>query len=157
MASLDKEKQLEYNLAVLKRRDGTIQQVLNMSAHVVLYQFNEQTQVWDLKKVEGALFVVRPAPPPHPLPVSPSTLLSLGRPLHTAAASWLLFWRQVARSVEPRHVFVVLNRLSNENVVEEITAAIDTLNKSPPESARNGMLPDGNLLRNGNEICKEHS
>lgn len=56
-----------------------------MAGHVVLYQYNETTQAWDLKKVEGSLFVV-------------------------------------ARVSEPRHMFVVLNRLSSQNVVEAITA-----------------------------------
>jgi len=81
----DKAKQMEYNLAILKRRDANITEVLNSSAHVVLYQFNEAKQSWDLKKVEGSMFVV-------------------------------------ARATEPRHMFVVLNRLSNDNVVEGITA-----------------------------------
>jgi hypothetical protein len=81
----DKAKQLEYNLAVLKRRDADISEVLNMTGHVVLYQYNETTQAWDLKKVEGSLFVV-------------------------------------ARTSEPRHMFVVLNRLSSQNVVEAVTA-----------------------------------
>eukprot|EP00967_Tisochrysis_lutea_P154160 scaffold305710_cov30-Tisochrysis_lutea.AAC.1 len=81
----DKAKQLEYNLAVLKRRDAEISEVINMAGHVVLYQYNETTQAWDLKKVEGSLFVV-------------------------------------ARVSEPRHMFVVLNRLSSQNVVEAITA-----------------------------------
>jgi len=81
----EKAAQLEYNLAVLKRRDGSITKVLDMSGHVVLYQFNEEKQSWDLKKVEGALFVVQ-------------------------------------RAAEPKHMFVVLNRLSNDNVVEALTA-----------------------------------
>jgi len=50
MASIDKDKQLEYNLAVLKRRDAAITEVLKMAGHVVLYQFNEDSQSWDLKK-----------------------------------------------------------------------------------------------------------
>lgn len=35
---MDKDKQLEYNLAVLKRRDASITKVLDMAGHVVLYQ-----------------------------------------------------------------------------------------------------------------------
>lgn len=81
----DKAKQFEYNLNVLKRRDSAITEILDMSGHVVLYQFNEASQSWDRKNVEGGLFVV-------------------------------------ARSSEPKHMFVVMNRLSNENVVEGITA-----------------------------------
>ena len=44
MATMDKEKQLEYNLAVLKRRDAAISGVIDMSGHVVLYRFSEETQ-----------------------------------------------------------------------------------------------------------------
>lgn len=54
-----------------------------MSAHVVLYQFNETSQAWDKKNVEGSLFVV-------------------------------------ARSSEPKHMFVVLNRLSNEHATSAV-------------------------------------
>ena len=83
MRQLDKPKQLEYNLAVLKRRDANITRVLDMAGHVVLYQFNEESKAWDRKGVEGSLFVVE-------------------------------------RGSEPRHQFVVLNRLSSENLVETI-------------------------------------
>ena len=55
---LERSKQLEYNLAVLKRRDADISKVLDMAGHVVLYQFNEDSKVWDRKNVEGSLFVV---------------------------------------------------------------------------------------------------
>ena len=41
---LERSKQLEYNLAVLKRRDADISKVLDMAGHVVLYQFNEETK-----------------------------------------------------------------------------------------------------------------
>jgi len=57
----DKAKQFEYNLTVLKRRDAAITEILDMSGHVVLYQFNESRQSWDRKNVEGGLFVVRAA------------------------------------------------------------------------------------------------
>ena len=81
----DKQKQAEFNLATLKRRDADITEILDMSAHVVLYQFNETTQAWDRKNVEGGLFVV-------------------------------------ARASDPAHMFVVMNRLSNDNVVEAVTS-----------------------------------
>jgi hypothetical protein len=80
---LERSKQLEYNLAVLKRRDADISKVLDMAGHVVLYQFNEDSKVWDRKNVEGSLFVVE-------------------------------------RSSAPQFQFVVLNRLSSENLVETI-------------------------------------
>ena len=85
MASLDKEKQLEYNLAVLKRRDAAISGVVDMSGHVVLYRFSEETQAWDRRNVEGSLFVV-------------------------------------SRSEEPKYQFVVLNRISSENLIESVTS-----------------------------------
>ena len=85
----DKAQQLEYNLGVLKRRDAAITKIIDMAGHVVLYQFNEDTQAWDRKNVEGSLFIV-------------------------------------ARSSAPAHQFVVLNRLSSENLVESITEDFQT-------------------------------
>jgi hypothetical protein len=85
MATMDKEKQLEYNLAVLKRRDAAISGVVDMSGHVVLYRFSEETQSWDRRNVEGSLFVV-------------------------------------SRSEEPKYQFVVLNRISSENLVESVSS-----------------------------------
>lgn len=85
MATMDKEKQLEYNLAVLKRRDAAISGVIDMSGHVVLYRFSEETQSWDRRNVEGSLFVV-------------------------------------SRSEEPKYQFVVLNRISSENLVESVSS-----------------------------------
>ena len=85
MATLDKEKQLEYNLAVLKRRDAAITGVIDMSGHVVLYRFSEETQSWDRRNVEGSLFVV-------------------------------------SRSEEPMYQFVVLNRISSENLIESVSS-----------------------------------
>jgi mRNA-decapping enzyme 1B len=85
MATMDKEKQLEYNVAVLKRRDAAISGVIDMSGHVVLYRFSEETQSWDRRNVEGSLFVV-------------------------------------SRSEEPKYQFVVLNRISSENLVESVSS-----------------------------------
>ncbi len=85
----DKEAQLEYNLGVLKRRDAAITNLVDMAGHVVLYQFNEDSQAWDRRNVEGALFVVE-------------------------------------RSGDPTYQFIVLNRLSSENLVESITADFQT-------------------------------
>ena len=86
---LERSKQLEYNLTVLKRRDADIVRVLDMAGHVVLYQFNEDTKAWDKRNVEGSLFIVE-------------------------------------RASEPRHQFVVLNRLSSENLVETIDENFQT-------------------------------
>ena len=79
----DREKQLEYNLSVLKRRDANITGIQGTAGHVVLYQFNEESKAWDRKGVEGSLFVVE-------------------------------------RTSMPKYQFVVLNRLSSENLVETI-------------------------------------
>eukprot|EP00325_Prymnesiales_sp_UTEX-LB-985_P025382 CAMPEP_0174736058 /NCGR_PEP_ID=MMETSP1094-20130205/65999_1 /TAXON_ID=156173 /ORGANISM="Chrysochromulina brevifilum, Strain UTEX LB 985" /LENGTH=324 /DNA_ID=CAMNT_0015939107 /DNA_START=122 /DNA_END=1096 /DNA_ORIENTATION=- len=81
----DREKQIEYNLTVLRRRDQAISEIKDMAGHVVLYQFNEDTKAWDRKGVEGSLFVVE-------------------------------------RTTEPKYMFVVLNRLSSENLVETVDA-----------------------------------
>ena len=89
MAAMERSKQLEYNLAVLKRRDASISRVLDMAGHVVLYQFNEDSKAWDRKNVEGSLFVVE-------------------------------------RSSAPSYQFVVLNRLSSENLVETIDENFQT-------------------------------
>lgn len=86
---IERSKQLEYNLAVLKRRDAEISRVLDMAGHVVLYQFNEESKAWDRRNMEGSLFVVE-------------------------------------RTSEPRHQFVVLNRLSSENLVETIDDTFQT-------------------------------
>ena len=80
---------MEYNLAVLRRRDAAILRVLDMAGHVVLYQFNEENKAWDRKNVEGSLFVVE-------------------------------------RSTAPKHMFVVLNRLSSENLVETVDESFQT-------------------------------
>ena len=41
MATMDKEKQLEYSLTVLKRRDAAISRVIDMSGQVALYKFSQ--------------------------------------------------------------------------------------------------------------------
>ena len=86
---LERSKQLEYNLGVLKRRDADIVRVLDMAGHVVLYQFNEESKAWDRRNMEGSLFVVQ-------------------------------------RATEPSYQFVVLNRLSSENLVETIDENFQT-------------------------------
>jgi mRNA-decapping enzyme 1B len=87
--AVDKAKQAEYNLAVLKRRDTQIESILGSAGHVVLYQFNEENKAWDRKNVEGSLFVVK-------------------------------------RASAPQHQFVVLNRLSSENLVETVDETFQT-------------------------------
>lgn len=85
----ERAKQMEYNLAVLRRRDAAISRVLDMAGHVVLYHFDEDSKAWDRKNVEGSLFVVE-------------------------------------RSAAPTYQFVVLNRLSSENLVETIDENFQT-------------------------------
>jgi len=80
---VEADKQKQYNLGVLKRRDAAISEVVGTAGHVVMYNFNEEKQCWDRKQVEGTLFVVK-------------------------------------RVVAPYYQFVVLNRLSSENLVENV-------------------------------------
>lgn len=50
-----------------------------------------------------------------------------------------------------------MSQLVNCRFVEEITAAIDTLNKPmSQDTSREEELTDGTILRNGSEVCKEH-
>ena len=59
MALQEKEKLIAFNLKTLQKRDAAIDAILDMSSHVVLYQFDEAKQSWERKNIEGALFVVR--------------------------------------------------------------------------------------------------
>ena len=49
-----------------------------------------------------------------------------------------------------------MHQLVNCRFVEEITAAIDTLNQPVPDSGRDSHLTDGSILKDGTEVCKEH-
>jgi mRNA-decapping enzyme 1B len=73
------------NLSVLQRHDPSVVDVLFSAAHVTLYQFNEETSLWQKLNVEGSLFVVR-------------------------------------RTIEPHHQYIVMNRRSTENYVEDISS-----------------------------------
>lgn len=69
---------------------------------------------------------------------------------------WLIEQRQQCphcRSALQVHQLVSCNR-----IVKEITEHIDILNKAMPETNRETEhLSDGTLIRNGQEICKEHN
>ncbi|KAJ1878289.1 hypothetical protein LPJ66_011916 [Kickxella alabastrina] len=57
--SNDARKKLAANLQVLRRYDDQIDAIVDTTSHVVLYQFEESTQSWANKEVEGALFVYK--------------------------------------------------------------------------------------------------
>ncbi|KAJ1733974.1 hypothetical protein LPJ72_002586 [Coemansia sp. Benny D160-2] len=61
----DARKKLAANLQVLRRYDSQIEAIIDTTSHVVLYQFQEQTQTWANKDVEGALFIYKRATAPH--------------------------------------------------------------------------------------------
>ncbi|KAF9434526.1 hypothetical protein BGZ76_007868 [Entomortierella beljakovae] len=47
------------NLSVLQRHDPNISDILDSSSHVVVYKFDENTQTWTKKNVEGTMFVFK--------------------------------------------------------------------------------------------------
>ncbi|KAJ0405379.1 hypothetical protein P43SY_000258 [Pythium insidiosum] len=47
------------NLQVLKRQDDAIMEIVEMASHVVVYEFEQSSQSWKRKDVEGCLFVVK--------------------------------------------------------------------------------------------------
>ena len=57
-ATMDKEKLLEIALGLRKWRDAAVSGVIDMSSHVVLYRFSEETQSWDRHNVANTLYVV---------------------------------------------------------------------------------------------------
>uniref|UniRef100_A0A7S0S2H6 WH1 domain-containing protein n=1 Tax=Chlamydomonas leiostraca TaxID=1034604 RepID=A0A7S0S2H6_9CHLO len=56
---VDKTNVNEVNLAVLKRLDPEVEQVLGNAAHVCLYVMSLETQAWERKNVEGSLFLLK--------------------------------------------------------------------------------------------------
>ncbi|KAJ3134252.1 mRNA-decapping enzyme 1B [Physocladia obscura] len=47
-----------HNLRVLRRHDDSITSILDTSAHVVVYDFDEARQSWNKRGIEGTLFLV---------------------------------------------------------------------------------------------------
>ncbi|CAG8506750.1 5012_t:CDS:2 [Paraglomus occultum] len=47
------------NLAVLRRHDRNIVEIMDNSSHVVLYKFSNEQQCWTKKGVEGTMFVFK--------------------------------------------------------------------------------------------------
>lgn len=43
---VDREQSNAVNLAVLKRQDSKIQEIVDTATHVVIYEFDEETQSW---------------------------------------------------------------------------------------------------------------
>ncbi|KAJ1721784.1 hypothetical protein LPJ53_003737 [Coemansia erecta] len=63
--SNDARKKLAANLQVLRRYDEQIEAIVDTTSHVVLYQFQEATQSWANKSVEGALFIYKRSAAPY--------------------------------------------------------------------------------------------
>ncbi|KAJ2391325.1 hypothetical protein H4S02_001394 [Coemansia sp. RSA 2611] len=63
--STDARKRLAANLQVLRRYDSQIEAIIDTTSHVVLYQFQESSQSWANKEVEGALFLFKRAAAPY--------------------------------------------------------------------------------------------
>ncbi|KAI9500225.1 hypothetical protein BX070DRAFT_196005, partial [Coemansia spiralis] len=61
----DARKKLAANLQVLRRYDEQIEAIIDTTSHVVLYQFQEDSQSWANKEVEGALFIYKRSSVPH--------------------------------------------------------------------------------------------
>ncbi|KAF9168566.1 hypothetical protein DFQ26_005597 [Actinomortierella ambigua] len=72
------------NLSVLKRHDPNIAEIIDTSSYVVVYQFDEASQSWTKKGVEGTMFVF-------------------------------------TRTTSPSFGFYIMNRLSIENFMVDLT------------------------------------
>lgn len=56
---IDEEIRRKSNLRVLQRIDLSIIDIMGSATHVVLYEFNELSQEWEKRNVEGSLFLVK--------------------------------------------------------------------------------------------------
>lgn len=52
--------EVQMNLAVIKRADPYVKEIVEKSAHVVLYTFNEDKSEWEITNTQGAFFCVHP-------------------------------------------------------------------------------------------------
>ncbi|MCD7449666.1 mRNA-decapping enzyme 1B [Datura stramonium] len=59
MPNLDERSTKMLNLTVLQRIDPCIEEILITAAHVTLYEFNVDLNLWSRKEVEGSFFVVK--------------------------------------------------------------------------------------------------
>lgn len=59
MILIDEDARRVANLRVLQRMDATIVDIEGSATHCVLYEFNEISQSWEKKDVEGSLFVAK--------------------------------------------------------------------------------------------------
>ncbi|CAH0479693.1 unnamed protein product [Peronospora belbahrii] len=59
MAQVDRAQSNAMNLQVLKRQDADVMEIVDTASHVVMYEFNQDTQSWKRKDVEGCLFVIK--------------------------------------------------------------------------------------------------
>ncbi|RLN90924.1 hypothetical protein BBJ28_00008729 [Nothophytophthora sp. Chile5] len=56
---VDRTQSNAMNLQVLKRQDDAVMEIVDTASHVVMYEFDQATQSWKRKDVEGCLFVVK--------------------------------------------------------------------------------------------------
>ncbi|ORX90235.1 DCP1-domain-containing protein [Basidiobolus meristosporus CBS 931.73] len=56
---MDPEARRAANLNVLQRLDRRISEILDSSSHVVVYKFDNDTQSWTKKNVEGTMFLFK--------------------------------------------------------------------------------------------------
>ncbi len=104
------------NLQVLQRIDPNVHEVLSTAGHVCIYVFQEGSQSWVRKDVEGSLFIVK-------------------------------------RRVAPRFALVVMNRLSDTNLVQEVDASFEFDIRDPylifrAKAVRVKDLPQQGIARN---------
>lgn len=62
VVTINDEAKRAANLRVLQRLDKTVLDIVGSATHVVLYSFNEQSQTWERRNVEGSLFVAKRQP-----------------------------------------------------------------------------------------------
>jgi mRNA-decapping enzyme 1B len=55
--SINEEARKQANLRLLQKSDPTISDLLGSAAHVVLYNFSQESQSWEKSNVEGSLFL----------------------------------------------------------------------------------------------------
>jgi mRNA-decapping enzyme 1B len=58
-SNLTEEARRKANLRLLCRSDSAVRDIIGVATHVCLYEFDETTQQWEKRQVEGSLFLVR--------------------------------------------------------------------------------------------------
>lgn len=138
----ERSKQLEYNLSVLKRRDGAIKEVLDMAGHVVMYRFNEDSQSWDRKNVEGSLFIVeRVAAPKYQFVVlnrrsSENLVESINEDFQMELTEQFLLYRNSAQEINGIWFYSPTERTAVAELLTSLSSAADV--KALPSASFDG-------------------